>query len=353
MADLKEKIDQIKKTAQKEMNGDLDLARVEELRVKFLGRKSELNLILKELKNLSVEEKREIGPLANQTRQNIQQWLDEKKKNLEQEADLKKEWIDVTMPGWKERRGHRHIIAQVQKEIEEIFTSMGFEVSDGPEIDTEYYNFDALNIPQSHPARDLWDTFWIKNPPSPPLKNGGRGADRYAMRPHTSPVQIHYMENNKPPIRTIVPGRCYRNEATDANHEHTFYQFEALVVDKDISIANFKDLAQKFFSQFFGQDLKIRLRPSYFPFTEPSFEFDISCTVCGGEGCKSCKNSGWLEVGGCGMVNQRVFEAVGYRRNDWQGFAWGFGLERLAMMKYKVDDIRFFMSGDLRFLRQF
>lgn len=342
--EIKQTIKKIQSEAKKMIKEVKSLDSLEKTRVQFLGRKSELVGILKQLKSMLDEEKKKIGPLANQVKQDMFELIQEKKSQIEQKKNLEKEWIDVTMPGWKKRRGHRHVITQVQKEIEDIFTSMGFEVADGPEVETEYYNFDALNIPREHPARDLWDTFWIKEK---------HGVMRLAMRPHTSPVQIRHMENNEPPIRIIVPGRCYRNEATDANHEHTFYQFEALVVDESISIANFKDIAQKFFSQFFGKELKIRLRPSYFPFTEPSFEFDISCTVCGGKGCKSCKYTGWLEVGGCGMVNQRVFEAAGYKRNKWQGFAWGFGIERLAMMKYKIDDIRLFMSGDLRFIKQF
>jgi len=348
---LKESIKKIQSEAEKTIEEVKNLDSLEKIRVQFLGRKSELVGILKQLKSMLEEEKKKIGPLANQVKQDMLDLVQEKKSQIEQKKNLEKEWIDVTMPGWEKRRGHRHIVTQVQKEIEDIFTSMGFEVADGPEVETEYYNFDALNIPREHPARDLWDTFWVREKVKG--KREKDGARRLAMRPHTSPVQIRHMEDNEPPIRIIVPGRCYRNEATDANHEHTFYQFEALVVDKDISIANFKDIAQKFFSQFFGKDLKIRLRPSYFPFTEPSFEFDISCTVCGGKGCRSCKHTGWLEVGGCGMVNQRVFEAAGYKRNKWQGFAWGFGIERLAMMKYRIDDIRLFMSGDLRFIKQF
>ena len=219
---------------------------------------------------------------------------------------------------------------------------MGFEIVEGPELETDWYNFTSLNFPFDHPARDMQDTFWVKSP-----------KEKMVLRTHTSPVQVRYMEKRKPPFRIIVPGRVYRNEATDAAHEHTLHQFEALVVGNDINVGNFKHIAKQFFSAFFGKNIDIRLRPSFFPFTEPSFEFDISCTVCGGKKCPSCKNAGWLEIGGAGMVNQNVFVSAGYPRNKYQGFAWGFGIERLAMMKYKIDDIRWFESGDLRFIKQF
>jgi phenylalanyl-tRNA synthetase alpha chain len=232
----------------------------------------------------------------------------------------------------------------VQTEIEDIFTSMGFEIADGPEVETEFYNFDALNMPTNHPARDMQDTFWVKTE---------EGAKRIALRTQTSSAQVRYMEKYQPPIRIIVPGRCFRREATDSTHEHTFHQFEMLVAGSDISVANFKYIGEQFFSKFFKQEVKVRLRPSYFPFTEPSFEFDISCTMCAGLGCPGCRNAGWLEIGGAGMVNQNVFVAAGYPRNAYQGFAWGFGLERLAMMKYKIDHVSLFHGGDLRFIKQF
>jgi phenylalanyl-tRNA synthetase alpha chain len=256
------------------------------------------------------------------------------------------------------KRGHLHPLSIVQNEVEDIFTSMGFEIADGPEVETEWYNFDALNIPKDHPARDAWDTFWLKptNNKQQTTNNGGKfsvESDKLLLRTHTSPVQIRYMQTHKPPFRIIAPGRCFRNEATDAAHEHTFYQFEALMVGDDINVGHLKHISKEFFDRFFKKDVKIRLRPSFFPFTEPSFEFDISCTVCGGKGCSSCKGTGWLEVAGAGMVNQQVFVNAGYPRNKYTGFAWGFGLERLAMMKYKIDDVRLFHSGDLRFIKQF
>lgn len=344
-----EKIKKIEETAKGELDKANDLASLEELRVKYLGRKSEFIAILRGLSSMSAQDKKVIGPLANGAKVQIDAGIQGKIDSIEQQENDEKEWIDVTLPGKKERRGTMHVISQIQKEIEEIFISMGFEIGDGPEVETEWFNFTALNVPADHPARDMQDTFWLTQT----QKNEKGEEERILPRTQLSPDQVHYMQSHEPPFRIIVPGRVYRNEATDATHEHTFHQFEALVVGKDISVANFKSIAQTFFSKFFGKELEIRLRPGYFPFTEPSFEFDISCTVCGGKGCRSCKNTGWLEVGGCGMVNQRVFENAGYEKDQWQGFAWGFGMERLAMMKYKIDDIRLFMSGDLRFLRQF
>jgi phenylalanyl-tRNA synthetase alpha chain len=346
--DIKSTIEKIQSEAKKLIAEVKELDSLEKLRVEFLGRKSELVGILKQLKDLAAEEKKKLGPLANQARMELTELVQKKKNQIEQHENLEKEWIDVTIPGNKREVGHMHIISQVQKEIEDIFISMGFEIADGPEVEDEWHNFTALNVPKDHPARDMQDTFWLKQK----MKKGEEEL-KILPRTQTSNVQIRYMENHKPPLRIVVPGRVFRNEATDAVHEHTFHQFEALVVDRDITVANFKHIAKTFFSAFFGEELEIRLRPSYFPFTEPSFEFDISCTVCGGKGCRSCKHSGWLEIGGSGMVNQRVFEACGYKRGDWQGFAWGFGLERLAMMKYKIDDIRLFAGGDLRFIRQF
>ena len=246
----------------------------------------------------------------------------------------------MTIPGKRKNIGHLHPVSVVRRQIEDIFTSMGFEIADGPEIENEFYNFDSLNIPKDHPARDMQDTFWIKD-------------SKLAMRSQTSSVQVRYMQSHQPPLKIIVPGKCFRSEATDTTHDHTFYQFEALVVGKEINVGNLKMVAEQFFTQFFKKDVKVRLRPSYFPFVEPGFEFDISCTVCGGKGCSACKGNGWLELGGAGMVNQNVLVAAGYERNKFQGFAWGFGLERLAMMKYKIDDVRLFHSGDLRFIRQF
>lgn len=253
--------------------------------------------------------------------------------------ETKGDKIDVTVPGEKVAVGHLHPLTSVKRKIEEIFQAMGFGIVDGPEIETEWYNFDALNIPKDHPARDLWDTFY--------LKNGG------LLRTHTSPVQIRYMEKHNPPFRIIVPGRIFRHEATDASHEINFYQVEGLMVGKEVSASNFKAIVQEFLSRFFGKRVTIRLRPSFFPFTEPSFEVDMKCLVCQGKGCSVCSCSGWLELIGAGMVHPNVLKAGGINPKNWQGFAFGLGMDRLAMMKYKIDDIRLFYSGDLRFLQQF
>jgi phenylalanyl-tRNA synthetase alpha chain len=316
-----------------------------DLKVNYLGRKSEFNAILKGLKDLGEEERRKIGQLANVVKKEIEEQFAKAEKDLRAKSfDHKAEKIDVTIPGKKMERGHLHILSQVQSEIEDIFASMGFTVTEGPEVELEHYNFDALNIPKDHPARDMQDTFWLKSEDK---------KERILLRTQTSAAQVRFMEKNVPPFRVIVPGRCFRREATDTTHEHTFHQFEALVVGDDINVAHLKYIAQEFFSKYFKKEVKVRLRPSYFPFTEPSFEFDISCTVCEGKGCSACRHGKWLEMGGAGMVNQNVFVSAGYPRGKYQGFAWGFGLERLAMMKYKIDDIRLFHSGDLRFIKQF
>jgi len=341
---LEQKIKEIKDKAVASIEASKNSDELFNLEKEFLGRKSEFNNILKGLKDLSEEERRKVGPAANSAKNEIAQALEKKRQELLASSfEYDAEKIDVTIPGTKQPIGHLNPISIVQKEIVDIFTSMGFEIADGPEIVSEHYNFDALNMPPTHPARDMQDTFWIK---SEGLK------EKILPRTHTSSVQVKYLENHKPPFRIIAPGRIFRNEATDASHEHTFHQFEALVVGENINVGNFKDIAQQFFSKFFGDNLQVRLRPSFFPYVEPGFEFDITCTVCQGKGCSVCK-TGWIELGGAGMVNQSVFIAAGYERNKYQGFAWGFGLERLAMMKYKVDDIRLFHSGDLRFVEQF
>lgn len=343
---LTEKIQKIKSEALKEIAAANSVETAEELRIKYLGRKSEFTEILKGLKDLSEEERKTVGQLANNVRKEIEEAFAAQEKELKAKSfDFDAERIDVTMPARKLKRGHLHPLTKIQNELEDIFTSMGFEVADGPEVETEWYNFDALNIPKDHPARDKWDTFWLK-------QEEGKN-ERALLRTHTSPVQVRYMQTHKPPFRIIAPGKCFRNEATDATHEHSFYQFEALMVGDDVNVGNFKFIAQEFFSKFFKKEINVRLRPSFFPFTEPSFEFDISCTVCGGTGCPSCKNTGWLEVGGAGMVNQAVFEAAGYERGKYQGFAWGFGLERLLMMRHKITDVRLFHGGDVRFIKQF
>lgn len=348
-----EKIKKLKEEVQKALEGVQDLSMLKKVETKHFGRKSKLSLLMRELGKMSGEEKREMGPILQKTKQELYSALEHKKEELEVASiDWEAERIDVTLPGItntprfrQDYGGHGNPVMKVRREVEDIFIGMGFEIADGPDVETEWHNFDALNIPPNHPARDAWDTFWLNEVTSED--------DRLLLRAHTSPVQIRYMKTHTPPFRIIVPGRCFRNEATDATHEHTFNQFEALMVGDDVHVGNFKYIAQEFFSKFFEKEINVRLRPSFFPFTEPSFEFDISCMMCGGEGCGVCKKTGWIEIGGAGMVNQAVFEAAGYERGKYQGFAWGWGLDRIAMIKYKIDDVRLFHSGDLRFIRQF
>jgi len=314
---------------------------------KYLGKKGEITRFFSFIKNASIKDKKEFGSKLNSIKTELEILIKEKKSKLEDKIineKLEKEKIDISIPGRKIKRGRLHPITLIRREAENIFKSMGFEIADSPEVENEWYNFDALNIPKNHPARDMWDTFWLK---------GGAKSQKNLLRTHTSPVQIRYMEKHLPPLRIIVSGRVYRHEATDASHDFQFIQMEALMIDKDISVANLKSILLEFFSKFFKKDMKIRLRPSFFPFTEPSFEVDISCIVCNGKGCSTCKNTGWLELAGAGMVHPNVIKNSGLNPKLWQGFALGVGLDRLAMMKYKIDDIRWFHSSDLRFLKQF
>ncbi len=321
-------------------------ADIAEWEIRFLGRKSEFTTLLKSLKDLSSEERQMVGPLVNAVKQEMVKSLGEARQKIKlASVDWEKERLDVTAPGVNFPEGHLHIITQVQREIEDIFISMGFEIGDGPEIETEFFNFDALNVPAHHPARDMQDTFWV---------HSKEGEEKLLLRTHTSAAQVRYMQQHTPPFRLMVPGRVFRNEATDTTHEHTFSQFEVLMVGEDMNVGHLKYIAQEFFSKFFKKDVKIRLRPSFFPFVEPGFEFDISCLSCGGsKGCPACRYNGWLELGGAGMVNQNVLVNAGYERNRYQGLAWGLGIERLVTMKYDIPDVRLFHSGDTRFLSQF
>ena len=317
---------------------------LEKLRVKYLGRKSKLNLVLKSLKNRTLIERKKLGPQAQSLKREIEEII--KNKFLSAKKTISKLGVDVTAPGRRLVRGHLHPLTIVDQEVRKIFLSMGFSVVDGPEIEKEYYNFDALNIPEDHPARDAWDTFWIKNKEDK-NKKLDKKVERTLLRTHTSPVQIRYMERNSPPLQIIVPGRVFRYEATDASHEINFYQLEGLMVGKNITLANFKFVVEEFFKRFFGgqsagRRIQFRYRPSYFPFVEPGLEVDIK--IAGGK---------WLEVMGAGMVNPHVFEYAHYNPRDWHGFAFGMGIDRLAMIKYKIPDIRMFYSGDLRLVKQF
>jgi len=332
----------LKKAAQKELNSVEDLKSLQELQKKYLGKQGELGQILRSLKDMPKRERIMVGKEANDIKNLLTAEFEKKSQELkekEAKAAQEKEWIDVTAPGRKIETGHLHPLTLARRKTEEIFQAMGFEIVEGPDVETEWYNFDALNIPKDHPARDLWDTFYLKN--------------GFLLRTHTSPVQVRYMEKHQPPLRIIVPGNVFRHEATDSSHEFQLYQVEGLMVDKDVSVANFKAIVGEFFRRFFNKDVGFRVRPDFFPFTEPSFDISITCLVCGGKGCPVCKESGWLEVAGAGMVHPNVFKAAGLVPQNWQGWAFGFGLERLAMLKYKISDIRLFRSGDLRFLNQF
>lgn len=355
---LFEQLKKIKETAFEEINRVKDLQTLEDLRVKYLGRKGSLTLILRSLKDLGEKEKREIGQAANELKKKLEELIGAKLGDLKKvvliEVDTGK--IDITQPGFKVERGKLHPLTQIRMEIENIFEGMGFSVVEGPEVETEYYNFDALNFPPDHPARDMQDTFWLKTTTDQNKKTVDRSrsaVDRLLLRTHTSPMQVRYMENHRPPLRIIVPGRVFRCEATDASHEIQFYQVEGLMVGKTVSVVDFKGVISEFFKKLFVRDVSVRLRPSFFPFVEPGFEVDVSCVECAGQGCGVCGGAGWLEIMGAGMVHPNVFKAAGYGPAEWQGFAFGLGLDRVTMIKYGIDDIRLFYQNDLRFLRQF
>jgi phenylalanyl-tRNA synthetase alpha chain len=283
-----------------------------------------------------------IGRLLNSVKQELESRYEVRKAGFERaarDARLSSEWIDLTLPAPGTRPGSMHPLTQIQRELEEYFTSLGFAVMDGPEVETEWYNFDALNIPATHPARDAQDTFFVE---------GG-----LLLRTHTSPVQVRAMEQFGAPLRIIAPGRVFRNEEVDASHEHTFYQIEGMMVDRDVSVGHMLYFMQQMLTAIFHRDVKVRLRPGFFPFVEPGFELDIGCLICGGPGCPVCKHSGWVELVGCGLVHPNVLRSGGIDPDEWNGFAFGLGLTRLVMMRYGIDDIRHLAAGDLRFLRQF
>ena len=314
---------------------------LEGIRVEYLGKKGKLTEILKGLVNLSAEEKPKMGQLVNQVKREISACIENKMMQLKDRALERKlvaEQLDITLPGRNHQSGSLHPVTQVKMRINDYFSRLGFDVVDGPEIETEFYNFEALNIPAHHPARAMHDTFYF--------------GDGRLLRTHTSPVQIRTMENRTPPFRLIAPGRVYRCDS-DLTHTPMFHQVEGLLIDKTATLAGLKGLLQDFFSQFFGRELAVRFRPSYFPFTEPSAEVDIECTQCAGKGCRSCKFTGWLEVLGCGMVHPNVLEAVNISPKDYQGWAFGMGMDRLAMLYYGIDDLRMMFENDLTFLNQF
>ena len=318
-----------------------DSKQAEEFRIKFIGSKGLIKDLYAELKNVAADQKREFGQQINQLKNQADEKYNQAKENFS-ESRLNSDKIDVTKPGFDESIGSRHPLSIVRSEIIEIFKKIGFAVSEGPEIEDDWHNFSALNFPPEHPARDMQDTFFIE-----------KGEQEIALRTHTSSVQVRVMENTKPPIRTISPGRVYRNEAISARAHCFFHQIEGLYIDKGVSFADLKQTLLYFAKELFGEKAQIRMRPSYFPFTEPSAEVDVSCSICNSNGCNVCKYTGWLEILGCGMVDPNVLEACGIDSNEFSGFAFGMGIERITQLKYKVNDLRMYSENDVRFLRQF
>ncbi len=316
--------------------------KLNEVRVKYLGKKGELTAVLKGMKDVSAEDRPKVGQLVNETRAAIEEILESTKTKMERalrEEQLKAEVIDVTLPAKKEERGHRHPNTIALEEVERIFIGMGYEVIEGPEVEYDLYNFEKLNIPADHPAKDEQDTFYINK--------------EIVLRTQTSPVQARIMEEGKLPIRMIAPGRVFRSDEVDATHSPSFHQIEGLVIDKHISFADLKGTLEVFAKELFGEETKTKFRPHHFPFTEPSAEMDVSCFKCGGKGCRFCKGSGWIEILGCGMVHPHVLEMCGIDPEEYTGFAFGVGLERIALLKYEIDDMRLLYENDVRFLKQF
>lgn len=339
---MRDELQKIREEVLSQINAAPDLDSLNDIRISVLGKKGQLTAILKGMKNVSPEERPKVGQLVNETRSAIEEALAKHKEALDramQEVKLKAEVIDVTLPATKKRVGHAHPNTIALEEVERIFTGLGYEVVEGPEVEYDYYNFEALNIPANHPAKDEQDTFYIEND--------------ILLRTQTSSVQIHMMENGKIPVRMIAPGRVFRSDEVDATHSPCFHQIEGLVVDKNVTMADLKGTLQEFAREMFGDDIKTKFRPHHFPFTEPSAEMDVSCFKCGGKGCRFCKGEGWIEILGCGMVHPHVLEMCNIDPEEYQGFAFGVGLERIALLKYEIDDMRLLYENDERFLSQF
>ena len=346
---MQSQFEKIKIQALKEIEKIKNSQDWEAVKNKYFSRKSgELSKLLKDLKEVSDDLRPKLGALANEIKTEIDKALESKLAEIEDKdsADLDHELIDVTLEIDKYKLGHLHPMTQVQYEIEDIFKSLGFMILDGPELESDYYNFEALNIPSWHPARDSQDTFYIESLPA-------SGDDKLLLRTQTSPVQLRAMQKYGAPLRCVVPGRVFRNEATDAAHDHTFYQLEGLMIDKNISITHLVSVMKEMLSALFKKDITVRLRPGYFPFVEPGFELDVQCLICGGKGCPSCKHTGWSEFVGAGLVHPNVLKYGGIDPQKYSGFAFGFGLTRIVIQKYHIEDIRLLQSGDLRFLTQF
>ncbi|HIR28500.1 MAG TPA: phenylalanine--tRNA ligase subunit alpha [Candidatus Choladousia intestinigallinarum] len=339
---MEEKLQAIKEEALEQLKQAESLDRLNEIRVSFLGKKGQLTALLKSMKDVAPEDRPAFGQMVNNTRTQIEEVLEETKKRLEKAAldeRLKTEVLDVTLPAKKSLIGHRHPNTIAREEVERIFIGMGYEVVEGPEVEYDLYNFEKLNIPANHPAKDEQDTFYINK--------------EIVLRTQTSPVQARIMEQGKLPIRVIAPGRVFRSDEVDATHSPSFHQIEGLVVDKNITFADLKGTLEQFARELFGENTRTKFRPHHFPFTEPSAEVDVSCFKCGGKGCRFCKGSGWIEILGCGMVHPHVFEMCGIDPKEYTGFAFGVGLERIALLKYEIDDMRLLYENDVRFLKQF
>ena len=339
---MRKALEQIEIDAKKMLEKVSDSKELEDLRVRYLGKKGELTAILKNMGSLSAEERPAMGQLANKVRSDIETFIADKQAKLarlQTERKMQEEKLDVTMPGKKIEVGKIHPLNIVLDEVKEIFLGMGFDIAQGPEVELDYYNFEALNLPPDHPARDTQDTFYIN--------------DKVLLRTQTSPVQVRVMEKTQPPIRIISPGRVYRSDAVDATHSPLFHQIEGLVVDKGISMGDLKGTLETFIKRMYGEDAVVRFRPHHFPFTEPSAEVDVMCFNCHGEGCRLCKGEGWIEILGCGMVHPKVLQNCGINPEVYTGFAFGMGLERIVMRRYHIDDLRLLYENDLRFLNQF
>ena len=336
---LANKIDSVLEDFKKDSSAVIDLKILEEIRIKYLGKNGLVTNLFEELKSVPKEEKPSLGKSLNSLRDQITSKITELKQNLTLQLEKEKSHIDLSLPGRHKQLGSNHLLTQTLNEIKSIFRSLGFSSIEGPELESDYYNFEALNFPKDHPARDMQDTFFISKD--------------FVLRTHTTPVQVRIMEKHQPPVRAIMPGRVYRNEAVSSRSYCMFHQVDGIYVDTDVTFAELKGTLVAFAKQFYMDDLKYRFRPSFFPFTEPSAEMDITCYLCHGKGCKVCKYSGWLEILGCGMVDPNVFKMVGYDPEKYSGYAFGMGIERTAMLKYGITDIRIFFDNDFRFLKQF
>ncbi len=339
---MKDKLERIMKEAMDQIESSNELNKLNDIRVNFLGKKGELTSVLKGMKDVAPEDRPKVGQMVNDARAKIEERLENKKAGFEKklrEEKMKAEVIDVTLPGKPLKIGHRHPNTIVLEEVQNIFIGMGYEVVGGPEIEKDYYNFEALNIPANHPAKDEQDTFYLNN--------------EFLLRTQTSSAQVHVMEKGKLPIRMISPGRVFRSDEVDATHSPCFHQIEGLVIDKNVTFADLKGTLAEFAKKLFGEDTKVKFRPHHFPFTEPSAEVDVSCFKCGGKGCRFCKGEGWIEILGCGMVHPHVLEMSGIDPEEYVGFAFGVGLERITLLKYEIDDMRLLYENDQRFLDQF